>query len=201
MHPPYFTIALTGQMASGKTTAANYFSSLGASVLDADEIAQTYMLPNTFIWQQLQDKLPADYFTTQGFIQRPKLRQRLVEDPTLLHWLEQQIHPLVAQKMYSQCQIKPPCYYLLVIPLLYTPHAVFHYHRSCLIRSNNQHERLKKRHNYDASMYALALKQRPYSNARSDDLIENTGSLEQLYQTIDPLHQHYLTLSHQANTL
>ena len=41
------TVGLTGGIGSGKSTVANIFSSLGAPVIDTDQIAREVVLPNT----------------------------------------------------------------------------------------------------------------------------------------------------------
>ena len=35
-----FTVALTGGIASGKSTVASYFAALGVSIIDADQIGR-----------------------------------------------------------------------------------------------------------------------------------------------------------------
>ncbi|WP_010597815.1 dephospho-CoA kinase [Rickettsiella massiliensis] len=41
-----FVVALTGNIASGKSTAAGYFAEYGVPVIDADAIARTLLTEN-----------------------------------------------------------------------------------------------------------------------------------------------------------
>ena len=42
-----FVLGLTGGTGSGKTTIANYLKTLGAEIIDADQVAREVVLPNT----------------------------------------------------------------------------------------------------------------------------------------------------------
>ena len=48
---------LTGGMGSGKTTVSNLFKTLGAHVLDADEICRSLVEPEKPAWREIIDLL------------------------------------------------------------------------------------------------------------------------------------------------
>ncbi|PIU30840.1 MAG: dephospho-CoA kinase, partial [Syntrophobacteraceae bacterium CG07_land_8_20_14_0_80_61_8] len=72
--------ALTGGIASGKSTVARIFAELGALVLDADAAARQVVEPGAPGWRKLRDALGADYFEAGGELDRARLRRRIVAD-------------------------------------------------------------------------------------------------------------------------
>ncbi|MFX6027767.1 dephospho-CoA kinase, partial [Acinetobacter baumannii] len=56
-----FTIGLTGGIGSGKTTVANLFGELGASLVDTDAIAHALTAPQGLAIAPIQDYFGAEF--------------------------------------------------------------------------------------------------------------------------------------------
>lgn len=88
-------IGLTGSIAMGKSTVANFFKQAGISVFSADEVVH-----------QLYNSEPALSFIERifpsviedGRVNRSKLSRILINDNKKLQILEKMIHPLVQKK-------------------------------------------------------------------------------------------------------
>jgi dephospho-CoA kinase len=80
-------IAITGGVASGKTTVCQFFKELGAYVVNADAIAHELLNPNTDLGQQL--------LQTFGSLNRKVLAEMVFKDAGKLKKLEELLHPAV----------------------------------------------------------------------------------------------------------
>ena len=119
-------IALTGGIASGKTTVANMFRDLGAIVLDADQVARDVVQPGGPCWRQLRDLVGQPYFDSDGQLKRRELRSRIVEDPACRSAVNAILHPAILETMENQWREwqghTPPRVVIFDIPLLYELH-------------------------------------------------------------------------------
>lgn len=80
-------IGLTGNIASGKTTVADMWRSLGAPVIDADQLARRAIEPGTPGY----DRVMAEF----GTADRARLRDIVFKDDEKRRLLERIIHPEV----------------------------------------------------------------------------------------------------------
>ena len=116
-------IGITGGIASGKTTIANYISNFKKiEVLNADEIAKQFLLSETKsykkIIQHFGNRIINCSSPTQE-IQTKLLKEIIFTNPTEKIWLENIIHPLVKERMKNKCtQMNDKCL-ILEIPLLF----------------------------------------------------------------------------------
>lgn len=91
-------IGLTGGIASGKSTAANYFAAWGIPVLDADKMARDILKP-----EQVHDLFGPE-FLENGQINRQKLGDFVFTNPKERSRLEALTHPLIAKKLQEELQ-------------------------------------------------------------------------------------------------
>ena len=92
-------IALTGGIATGKSTVARMFERLGAIILDADQAARSAVRPGTTCWNNLRELLGEDYFDPDGQLQRRKTRELIVRDPHIRTKVNSLLHPTVLSSM------------------------------------------------------------------------------------------------------
>ena len=116
-------IGITGGIASGKTTIANYISNFKKiKVLNADEIAKQFLLSETKSYKEIIQHFGhriIDYSSPTQEIQTKLLKEIIFANPTEKIWLENIIHPLVKEKMNNKCmQMNDKCL-ILEIPLLF----------------------------------------------------------------------------------
>ena len=79
-------VALTGGIASGKTTAANLFHELGIEVIDADIIARNLTAPGTVLEAAIIAEFGANTVTRNGQLDRKKCRHLVFLDKQKKHW-------------------------------------------------------------------------------------------------------------------
>ena len=115
-------IGLTGGIASGKTTIANYISNLKEiEILKADDIAKQFLLSKTKsykkIIQHFGNKI-IDLSSPTQEINTKILKEIIFKKSTEKIWLENIIHPLVKESMKNKL-IKTNKCLILEIPLLF----------------------------------------------------------------------------------
>lgn len=94
-NPRLFVIGLTGNIATGKSAVSGMLARLGATVIDADEVAHQVMERGTAVWQSIVDEFGDAILDRQGHISRPRLGARVFSDPAALARLEAIVHPAV----------------------------------------------------------------------------------------------------------
>ena len=116
-------VALTGGIATGKSTVARMFAELGVLILDADRIARELVRPGLPCWHQLRELLSAEYFDSQGRLERRMLRQRIIDDARCRERVNSILHPAVVAAMEgeweNQRHANPQRQILFDIPLLF----------------------------------------------------------------------------------
>jgi dephospho-CoA kinase len=89
-------IALTGGIGSGKSLVANYFFSLGAEVIDADQLARQAIERGSDGFDQVVATF-GDGILKDGDIDRRALGEIVFSDPEKRKALEAIVHPIVQQ--------------------------------------------------------------------------------------------------------
>jgi dephospho-CoA kinase len=95
-------IALTGGIASGKSTIASRLAEHGAVIVDADQIVRDVQAPGSPVLQQIADTFGADVIDADGALDRPALGARVFADPELLARLNAIVHPAVRAESQRQ---------------------------------------------------------------------------------------------------
>lgn len=101
-HPK--TAALTGGIASGKSTVSRMFRELGAMILDADVIARQVVEPGQPAWCEILAHFGNEMRTAAGQLDRRKLGAYVFQHAAERRILEAIIHPRVIAEMNRQEQ-------------------------------------------------------------------------------------------------
>ena len=117
-------IGLTGGIASGKTTIANYLNKKkDIKILDADEYARKYLKNGTETYRQIIThfgKQIIDRTSPENIINKNLLKKIIFNNSLERKWLENLLHPLIKKKMETECKkLSSEKTLLLVIPLLF----------------------------------------------------------------------------------
>jgi dephospho-CoA kinase len=86
-------VGLTGNIGSGKSTAALILAELGAHVVDADMIVHGLLMPGTDTHAAIVGAFGNGILQPDGTINRRKLGQIVFEDPEKRAMLESLVHP------------------------------------------------------------------------------------------------------------
>jgi len=180
-------IALTGGIATGKSSVANMLRDLGAIILDADEHARRVVEPGTESWKMLRKLLGPEYFNLDGTLKRRELREKIVRDPDCREKLEAVLHPFIVQGMWHDWEkhraLHPDSLIILDIPLLFEGgfNKKFDFVILVYAPPEVQVERLARRDGLDAEEARRTLSmQYPIDSKKaiSHYVIDNSGDLE-----------------------
>lgn len=178
-------IAITGIVASGKSSVCDILASHGAYVIKSDEIVHRLYSQN----HEVQKKLVAKFgkiILSQGKIDRHKLGQIVFSDKTALTTLEEFIHPYVIQTIketYNQVKDQHYCAFVVEFPLLFEIglDSWFDKNATVVSRESDCQERFDAifgNGEFDKRMSSQWTQREKI--ARSDVIIENKGSLQEL---------------------
>jgi len=195
--PPPYRVALTGGIASGKTTVANLFADLGIPLIDTDVIARQVVEPGQAALAEVVKAFGPDVLDAEGRLDRRRMRERIFSDPTAKQRLEAILHPAIRAEMERQSRAAGGPYQVLVIPLLTEGKRRDHVDRVLLVDvpEELQIQRLMMRDGVtheqaEASLNAQAT--RAERLAMADDIVRNTGRVDDLQEQVATLHAKYL---------
>lgn len=91
-------VALTGNIAAGKSAVADLFRSWGATIIDADRLVRDAQAPGSPVLRAIAARFGQDLIDASGRLDRPALRRRAMGDPTALLDLNGIVHPDVQRR-------------------------------------------------------------------------------------------------------
>lgn len=97
-------IGLTGGIASGKSTVAQFLEEMGAVIIDADKVGHEAFEPNTQSFREVVDAFGRDILTPEGEIDRKKLGQIVFSDSEALNRLNQIVHPRIYELVKARLE-------------------------------------------------------------------------------------------------
>jgi dephospho-CoA kinase len=116
-------IALTGGVASGKSTVARFLRELGAEVLDADEIAREVVAPGQPALSEIAAAFGEEYLLPDGSLNRRGLGDLVFSDAEARAQLNAIVHPRVRARLREAreriARERPDTVLVLDIPLLF----------------------------------------------------------------------------------
>lgn len=116
-HKP-FRVAVTGGIASGKSTITEAFARRGVPVIDADELAREVTAPGSAGLHSLIQTLGSDILDTTGKLDRRRMRALIFADPEKRKQAEDILHPLIGAELERRANAESAPYVILAIPLL-----------------------------------------------------------------------------------
>lgn len=184
-------IALTGGIGSGKSLVANYFFSLGAEVIDADQLARQAIERGSEGFDEVLATF-GDGILKDGDIDRRALGEIVFADPEKRKLLEGIIHPRVqqafadARKSLAEDQIL-----IYEIPLLVETNAAAKFDLVITVEAplDARIERLKKRGLLQSEIEKRIANQATPEARKSvaNIVIENSGNEEDLLRKVEAI--------------
>jgi dephospho-CoA kinase len=92
-------IGLTGNIGSGKSTVARRLQSLGAKIIDADQIARQVVHPGTPGLQEIVNNFGPGILDSKGNLDRRKMASIVFADPRALVKLNEITHPRIISEV------------------------------------------------------------------------------------------------------
>lgn len=192
-------VALTGGIASGKTQVSNRMADLGCSIIDADLLARDVVMKDSPGWQAIHQRFGAKILQENGEIDRRELREIVFNDTDALSDLNNITHPLISSSIQSAINQSSGDLVVVVIPLLTRDnrHASFKRVLVVDVCEEVQYQRLQKRDQISARLAKQMLASQLSRQQRlhlADDVISNQSTLQKLYESVDLMHQFYVSL-------
>ncbi|MCU0624103.1 MAG: dephospho-CoA kinase [Gemmatimonadaceae bacterium] len=91
-------VALTGNIAAGKSVVARRLAALGATIIDADVLAREAVAPGTPALAAIVARFGADMLAPDGTLDRARLRRHVFADPVARTALNAIVHPEVIRR-------------------------------------------------------------------------------------------------------
>lgn len=184
-------VALTGGIGSGKSLAAEYFSSLGAEVLDSDQIARDVVERGTPGFDEVVATF-GDQILKDGLLDRKALGEIVFSDPGARKKLEEIVHPRI-REVFKAAVAHTPAEKVLIyeIPLLVETGAADQFDFIITVEAPDEirKERLLKK-----GLLVSDIERRFASQATSqqrrevaDAVIENIGDQDSLLRACEEL--------------
>lgn len=181
-------VALTGNVASGKSSVARLFAEWGAVVVDADAIVRDLQRPGTPVFDAIRSRFGPGVIGADGQLDRASLRATILADDDARRDLEAIVHPAVAaerERLIDAARDAEDRVVVSDIPLLFEVMDPSAFEAIVLVDAPEALRRLRLERDRGlepAEARALMRTQLPAGGKRlkSDFVIDNDGSLEQL---------------------
>jgi dephospho-CoA kinase len=195
-----FVVVLTGGIASGKTAVSDLFARRDVPIIDTDVIAHEIVEPGQPALEQIRNELGQEFISSEGRLDRRKMRNAIFADPELRLKLEGILHPAITAEASRQVALLDEPWCILVVPLL-VESGLFPWIDRVLVVDADESIQIQRvmardkisRKRAQAILDAQAGRQQRLSLA--DDIIENNGSLEQLEIAVHRLFTKYTELA------
>jgi len=115
-------VALTGNIAAGKSTVLDLFRSWGATVIDLDVLARDAVAPGTPALAAIAARFGRDLVLEGGTLDRAALRRRVMGDPSTRDALNAIVHPEVmrrAELLEDEARRRGDAIVVVDVPLLF----------------------------------------------------------------------------------
>ena len=186
-------IGLTGGIASGKSAVANRLAELGAEIIDTDLISREVVEPGTPALAQIAAHFGPEVIAEDGTLNRAVVREKVFANPSERKWLEALLHPVIRQTALDRAQRSQAQLAVLVVPLLFESGQYQHTDLNLVVDVpvDVQRQRVLARDAVSEDQVEQILSAQMSRAARlekADRVIENSGTLEQLFAQVDALY-------------
>lgn len=189
-------VGLTGGIASGKSTVAELFAARGVPVIDTDQIARDVVEPGQPALEAVVAAFGRDVLSTDGRLDRRRLRALVFADESRRRQLESILHPAIRAEMVRRAAAADGPYQVLIIPLLVEGGRNPFLDRVLVVDCSveTQVRRLLQRDaESEAQARAILGAQvtREQRLAAADDVITNDGPASELVPQVEALDRKY----------
>lgn len=194
-------IAMTGGIGSGKSTAVEMFKQYGVPVIDTDIIARQLVNDDPGVLNEITNEFGVEILDDQKRLNRSRLRQIVFNDDSKRKRLQDILHPRIHQQVLDDIAAIKADYCIIVIPLLAESTHDYPHDRVLLIDADEsvQLERTARRDNSSKELVGKILSAQASREQRlaiADDVIDNSGTIEELRKQVDTLHERYQNMAH-----
>lgn len=198
-------VGLTGGIGSGKSLVASRFVNHKITIVNADILARDVVVKGSPALTEISRHFGQDILDAENNLNRRKLRDIIFNSPAEKHWLEALLHPLINAEIRRQLKASTSNYTILESPILLETEQYKLVDRILVVDASehSQIERASQRDNSTPQQIKQIMAtqlNRQERCARAHDIIQNHGSIDDLYQQVDKLHQLYLEITQTQHT-
>jgi dephospho-CoA kinase len=194
-------IAVTGGAGSGKSTVCNILKKLGVTVFSADEFARDVVQKDTVAYHKIVESFGTKVIEKDGGLNRRLLREIITTDHHAKNTLESILHPeiiLLMKAKLGDAQLSGGNI-AIEVPLLFELGLENLFDFTVMVYSTKEHKikRLEKRDNVagtNASDLIELQMDDQEKIKRSDFVIQNNASKEQLEKDVKKLYKKILNI-------
>lgn len=187
-------VGLTGAIGAGKSTVAALLRQRGIPVLEADDLVRALTRPGMPVLAQIVEAFGREVLREDGELDRARLAARVFTDPDRLAQLNRIVHPPVLERMrrwLAEQQGAGAPLAVVEAPLLFESGLDRELDRVVVVwcRPERLMERLVARGlSPEEARARLAAQMDPEAKrARADEVIDNSGTIEQTRRQVDAL--------------
>lgn len=198
-----FRVALTGGIASGKSTVADMFAGLGVAVIDTDVISREVVDADQPALCEIRERFGSDVIDAAGNLDRRALRNIVFADEQARLDLEEILHPRIGAETRRQADAAPGPYQIIVVPLLVDSPLLGFVDRVLVVDcdENLQIQRLLARDTETVDQARRILAAQASREARlaiADDVIDNNQGLDETRHQVRGLHARYRRMANRS---
>ena len=187
-------VGITGGIGSGKTALTDWLAKKGIVVVDADLASRVIVAPGQPALAEIAETFGAEFIQADGQLDRAALRALVFTDDSKRQQLEAITHPRIREELARQMNAADSAYVVLSSPLLLESGQSAMVDLSVVVDvpEDTQIERTMARDdNTQALVESIMAAQldRDTRIARADIVIDNSGTLDALYERGEILHQ------------
>jgi dephospho-CoA kinase len=179
-----YLVGLTGGIASGKSYVASLLGQLGASTVDADQVAREVVVPGSVGLVQVIGAFGSEILLPNGELDRPKLANIVFSDAEKRIELERILHPLIKARTTQLISGQVSDIVVYAVPLLVEANVDFPFDAIITVEAGveNQVARLMNSRQLpeaDARARIGAQTGSAERTARANYVIDSSGTKEQ----------------------
>ena len=177
-------IAVTGPLASGKSTFVKALGDLGAETVSADEIVHDLLAGDEETIEAVTQHFGEGVRGDEGGIDRKALGREVFGDAEALQDLEGILHPRVREEAKRRVAVSKADLFVAEIPLLFEGGGEDRYSLTVAVVTSNERRRAWAEERGMGEEQRRAIEERQLSGEakarRADVVVENNGDLDKL---------------------
>ena len=188
--------ALTGSIATGKSTASRMLKDLGGHIIDTDLIARQVVEPGEPLLEKIIEKFGKEVLNDDGTLNREHMRDQIINDSKKRELLNSLTHPQINQKVldyiikYNKLNDNMPI--IIDVPLLFEAgwNKLFSITILVYVPEKIQIERLMKRDSLDLETAKKTIKTQMDIESKKElatYIINNTESVDKTKEQVEKL--------------
>ncbi|MBQ6621651.1 MAG: dephospho-CoA kinase [Mogibacterium sp.] len=190
------TIAVTGGIGSGKTAVTDHLQALGYTVIDTDRMAHEMTAPGGKAIPYILEHFGPEYIREDGSMDRQRMRELVFHDPVKKELLEAGTTAVIREDVrdrLADANRAGEAIVFVAIPLLFEAGSspedrAYEEIWSVIADEKIRKERIRKRNGLPDDIIDRMIASQVSDDVRkagSTRVIENNGTLDDLYKTVD----------------